>query len=88
MDEERFDQLYNRILDGENWDYSTLDELIGLAESGAREVGRKVMREKAIKARIKTCNCLCVVKESGKTEECQKCWHTRGFIDELDKQPS
>ena len=37
MDEERFDQLYNRILDGDNWDYSTLDELICLSESGARE---------------------------------------------------
>ncbi len=31
MDEERFEQLYNKILDGENWDYSTLDELICLS---------------------------------------------------------
>lgn len=50
MDEERFDQLYNRILDGDNWDYSTLDELICLSESGAREEGRKDMKQKAIEA--------------------------------------
>ena len=50
MDEERFDQLYNRILDGDNWDYSTLDELICLAESGAREEGRQEMKKKAIDA--------------------------------------
>lgn len=46
MDNERFDQLYNRILDGDNWDYSTLDELICLAESSAREE----MKTKAINA--------------------------------------
>lgn len=50
MDEERFDQLYNRILDGENWDYSTLDELISLSESNAREEGRQEMKKKAIDA--------------------------------------
>lgn len=50
MDEERFDQLYNRILDGDNWDYSTLDELIGLSESDAREEGRQEMKKKAINA--------------------------------------
>lgn len=50
MDNERFDQLYNRILDGDNWDYSTLDELICLVESGAREDGRQEMKEKAISA--------------------------------------
>ena len=48
MDEERFDLLYNRILDGDNWDYSTLDELICLVESGAREKGREEMKKKAI----------------------------------------
>lgn len=37
MDEERYDQLYNRILDGENWDYSTLDELLDLAYTSGRE---------------------------------------------------
>lgn len=46
MDNDRFDQLYNRILDGDNWDYSTLDELICLAESNAREE----MKTKAINA--------------------------------------
>ena len=55
MDEERFEQLYNKILDGENWDYSTLDELICLSEPGAREEGRQEMKVKAIKARIATC---------------------------------
>lgn len=50
MDEERFDQLYNRILDGDNWDYSTLDELICLVESDAREKGRQEMKGKAIEA--------------------------------------
>lgn len=50
MDNERFDQLYNRILDGDNWDYSTLDELICLVESGAREDSRQEMKEKAISA--------------------------------------
>lgn len=50
MDEERFDQLYNRILDGENWDYSTLDELICLSESGAHEKGKEEMKKKAIEA--------------------------------------
>lgn len=48
MDEEKFDQLYNKILDGDNWDYSTLDELIFLVESGAREKGREEMKKKAI----------------------------------------
>lgn len=55
MDEERFDQLYNRILDGDNWDYSTLDELIGLSESGAREEGRIGMKQKAIEAFKENC---------------------------------
>ena len=41
MDEERYDQLYNRILDGENWDYSTLDELLAIAESNGKEMGLK-----------------------------------------------
>ena len=48
MDEEKFDQLYNKVLDGDNWDYSTLDELICLVESGAREKGREEMKKKAI----------------------------------------
>lgn len=48
MDEEKFGQLYNKILDGDNWDYSTLDELICLVESGAREKGREEMKKKAI----------------------------------------
>lgn len=48
MNKERFDQLYNRILDGGDWDYSTLDELICLVESGAREKGREEMKKKAI----------------------------------------
>lgn len=48
MDKEKFDQLYNKILDGDNWDYSTLDELICLVESGAREKGREEMKKKAI----------------------------------------
>lgn len=55
MDEERFDQLYNRILDGENWDYSTLDELICLSESGAREKGREEMKKKAIEVYRNLC---------------------------------
>ena len=55
MDEERYDQLYNRILDGDNWDYSTLDELICLSESGAREEGRKDMKQKAIEAFKENC---------------------------------
>ena len=55
MDEERFDQLYNRILDGDNWDYSTLDELICLSEAGAREEGRKDMKQKAIEAFKENC---------------------------------
>ena len=48
MDEEKFDLLYNKILDGDNWDCSTLDELICLVESGAREKGREEMKKKAI----------------------------------------
>lgn len=48
MDEERYAQLYNRILDGDNWDYSTLDELICLSETGSREKGRQEMKKKAI----------------------------------------
>nr|DAX77410.1 MAG TPA: hypothetical protein [Caudoviricetes sp.] len=39
------------------------------------------MRDKAIKTYIKTCN----VKDYEKTGECLKCWHTRNFIDEMDK---
>lgn len=35
------------MLDGDNWDYSPLDELICLAESGAREEGRQEMKKKA-----------------------------------------
>lgn len=50
MDNERFDQLYNKILNGDNWDYSTLDELIRLVESSAREEGRQEMKTKAINA--------------------------------------
>lgn len=50
MCEEKFDHLYNKILDGDNWDYSTLDELIDLSESGAREEGRQEMKKKAIDA--------------------------------------
>lgn len=50
MDNERFDQIYNRILDSDNWDYSTLDELIRLVESSAREEGRQEMKTKAINA--------------------------------------
>lgn len=50
MSNENFEHLYNRILDGDNWDYSTLDELIYLVESGAREDGRQEMKEKAISA--------------------------------------
>ena len=37
------------------------------------------MRDKAIKTYIKTCN----VKDYEKTG--LKCWHTRNFIDEMDK---
>lgn len=37
MDTERYNILYNRILDGENWDYSTLDELLNIAETHGRE---------------------------------------------------
>lgn len=55
MDEERFNQLYNRILDGDNWDYSTLDELIGLLKSSAREEGRQEMKQKAIDAFKENC---------------------------------
>lgn len=40
MDKERFDQLYNRILNGDNWNCADLDELIYLAETGLREEGR------------------------------------------------
>lgn len=51
MDEERFDQLYNRILDGgDDWDYSTLDELLSLLEAKGREKGKEEMRQKAIEA--------------------------------------
>ena len=55
MDEERINQLYNRILDGDNWDYSTLDELIGLLKSSAREEGRQEMKQKAIDAFKENC---------------------------------
>lgn len=48
MDGKKFDQLYNKILDGDNWDYSILDELICLVESDAREKGREEMKKKAI----------------------------------------
>jgi len=37
MDTERYNILVNRILDGENWDYSTLEELLNLAETCGRE---------------------------------------------------
>lgn len=37
MDTERYNILYNRILDGENWDCSTLDELLNIAETCGRE---------------------------------------------------
>lgn len=48
---ERFDELYNKILDGcDDWDYSTLDELICLSELGALEKGKNEMKEKAIEA--------------------------------------
>ena len=40
MSKERFEQLYNKILNGNNWNCAELDELIYLAESGAREEGR------------------------------------------------
>ena len=68
MDEDKFDQLYNRILDGENWDYSTLDELIGLSESGAREKARQEIKKKAIEA----CN------------HCDDCDSVREFIQFLN----
>lgn len=50
MNEERFDQLYNRILGGENWDYSTLDELLSLSESDGRAKGKEEMKRKAIES--------------------------------------
>lgn len=37
MDTERYNILFNRILDGENWDYSTLEELLELAKTCGRE---------------------------------------------------
>lgn len=58
MDEERFDQLYNRILDGDNWDYSTLDELLCLSESDGRAKGKEEMTKKAIDAYKKACTCI------------------------------
>ena len=41
--------------------------------------------QKAIKAHIETCPCICMVKETGKDGRCLKCWHTTTFIDELNK---
>ena len=77
MDEERFDQLYNRILDGDNWDYSTLDELICLSESGAREEGRNEIKEKAIEAYKKACTCI-------GCHHCDDCDSVREFISFLN----
>lgn len=47
---DRFDELYNKILDGDNWDYSTLDELLSLSKKDAREKGKEEMKKKAIEA--------------------------------------
>lgn len=69
MDEERYEQLYNRILDGENWDYSTLDELICLSESGARQKAMEEMKEKAIEAFKENCQ----RPKDAKGCECEVC---------------
>lgn len=44
MDTERYNLLYERILDGENWDCSTLDELLALAEDRGREKAMAVVQ--------------------------------------------
>ena len=41
MEQERFNQLYSRILENDNWDYSTLDELLSLSKSDGRDKGAK-----------------------------------------------
>lgn len=48
--EDKFDELYNRILDGVNWDYSTLDELLSLSKAEGREKGKQETKTKAIAA--------------------------------------
>lgn len=37
MAQENFDELYNQILDGDGWDYSTLDKLISIAEKNVEQ---------------------------------------------------
>lgn len=48
--EEKFEELYNKILDGSDWDYSTLEELLSLSESDGRTKGKEECKEKAIEA--------------------------------------
>lgn len=88
MDEKKFDRLYNKMLDGNNWEYSDLDNLISLAESDGREEGREDMKKKAIEAfkdncqhpkDAKSCKCeLCVRWVGG------HCELLDGFIEKLN----
>lgn len=50
INKERFDHLYNRILDGGDWDYSTLDELLSLSETNGREKGKDEVKKKALQS--------------------------------------
>ncbi|GEM_PF-4520723 len=47
---EKFEEVYNKILDGSDWDYSTLDELLSLSESDGRTKGKDECKKKAIEA--------------------------------------
>ena len=48
MNEEEFEELYNKILDGvEDWDYSDLDRLLELSRQEGFAAGRESIKKQA-----------------------------------------
>lgn len=70
MDKEKFDQLYNKILDGDNWDYSTLDELLSLSKADGREKGKDEVKKKALQS---YCLDSCLVHDVNNRKEILSC---------------
>lgn len=50
---EKFEEVYNKILDGSDWDYSTLDELLSLSESDGRTKGKDECKRRLSKLGIR-----------------------------------
>ena len=88
MEQENFEELYERILTGDEWDYSTLDKLIALVKIDSVKKGMDAMKEKAINAFKENCQ----RPKDTESCECHLCvrWVGRhcelfdGFIEKLN----